>query len=78
MLERFQNAKRREQPDQASVSPHLFDRDSPLSAEESAHWATEFAELESAPDTKEVFSPGSTLLTDAEIARIQKEIESES
>ena len=31
-----------------------------------------------APETKEAFGPGATLLTDAEIARIQKEIDSES
>ena len=40
-------------------------------------WLAEFGELDAAPETKEAFGPGSTLLTDAEIARIQREIDSE-
>ena len=55
-----------------------LDRDSPLSAEEAALWLAEFGELDAAPETKEAFGPGPTLLTDAEIARIQREIDSES
>ena len=56
---------------------HL-DRDSALSAEEAAFWIAEFGELDAAPETKEPLVPVPTLLTDAEIARIQKEIDSES
>ena len=39
---------------------------------------SEFGELDSAPEAGDAFGPGSKLLTDAEIARIQREIERES
>ena len=78
LLERFQTAKRREMSSQNLATPRSLDRDSPLSAEETAFWLAEFGELDAAPETKEAFGPGSTLLTDAEIVRIQKEIDSES
>ncbi len=78
LLERFQTAKRREMASQNHATPRSLDRDSPLSAEEAAFWLAEFGELDAAPETKEAFTPGATLLTDADIARIQKEIDSES
>jgi uncharacterized protein len=78
LLERFQNATRHEPSSQNAALPGSHDRDSPLSAEEAAHWMTEFGELDAAPETKEAFDSGSTLLTDAEIDRIQREIERES
>ena len=78
LLERFQTAKRHEMSYQNPATPRSLDRDSPLSAEEAALWLAEFGELDAAPETREAFGPGSTLLTDAEIARIQKEIDSES
>ncbi len=78
LLERFQTAKRHEMSYQNPATPRSLDRDSPLSAEEAALWLAEFGELDAAPETKEAFGPGSTLLTDAEIARIQREIDSES
>jgi uncharacterized protein len=53
------------------------DRDSPPSAEEAAHWLKTFGHLDDAPETREAFTPGPTLLTDAEIARIQREIDEE-
>ena len=79
LLERFQiqTAKRHEVPSQNPATPRSLDRDSPLSAEEAALWLAEFGELDAALETKEAFGPGATLLTDAEIARIQKEIDSE-
>ncbi|MGB0069762.1 MAG: hypothetical protein WBQ11_17190, partial [Isosphaeraceae bacterium] len=78
LLERFQTAKRHEMSYQNPATLRSLDRDSPLSAEETALWLAEFGELDAAPETKEAFGPGSTLLTDAEIARIQREIDSES
>jgi uncharacterized protein len=78
LLERFQTAKRHEVSYQNPATPRSLDRDSPLSAEEAALWLAEFGELDAAPETKEAFGPGSTLLTDAEIALIQREIDSES
>jgi predicted RNA-binding protein with PIN domain len=58
--------------------PASSDRDRPLSADEAARWEAEFAELDKEPDTEEAFDSGSKLLTDAEIARIQREIDGES
>ncbi len=78
LRERFQTAKRHETRSQNPATPRSPDRDSPLSAEEAAHWMAEFGGLDAAPETREAFSPGATLLTDAEIARIQKEIDNES
>jgi len=78
LLERFQIAKRHETPSQNPATSRTLERESQLSAEETALWLAEFGELDAAPETKEAFSPGATLLTDAEIARIQKEIDSES
>jgi hypothetical protein len=53
-------------------------RDAPLAPEESAHWLAEFGDLEAEPDVEEAFDSNSSLLTDAEIARIQREIDGES
>ncbi len=78
VLARFQADKRHEMTSQNPATPRSLDRDAPLSAEEAAHWMAEFGELDAAPETKEAFSPGATLLTDDEIARIQKEIDNES
>jgi uncharacterized protein len=78
LLDRLRNATRHETLSQNATVSGSIDRDSPLSAEEVAHWVAEFGELDAAPETKEAFSPGSTLLTDAEIARIQREIDRES
>jgi predicted RNA-binding protein with PIN domain len=58
--------------------PPPIDRDSPPSAEEAAHWLRTFGHLDDTPETKEAFKPGPTLLTDAEIARIQREIDEEA
>ncbi len=78
LLERFQTEKRLEAPSPNLATPRSLDRDSPLTAKEAALWLAEFGELDAAPETKEAFGPGATHLTDAEIARIQKEIDSES
>ena len=78
LLERFQTDKRHELASQNPAKSCVLDCGSPLSAEEAAHWMAEFGELDAAPETKEAFGPGPTLLTDAEIARIQREIDKES
>jgi predicted RNA-binding protein with PIN domain len=78
LMERFQSRKRQEKLSQNSSTALSPDRDLPLSAEEAAYWLEEFAELDAAPETKQAIAPDSALLTDAEIARIQREIENES
>jgi predicted RNA-binding protein with PIN domain len=78
LLERFQSGKRQEKLAQNPTAVSSLDRDMPLSAEEAAHWLAEFRELDAATETREAFAPDSALLTDAEIARIQREIDSEA
>ncbi len=78
LLERLQTTRRPDRSAQSPATSGLRDRDAPLSAEEAAHWAAEFRELDEAPEMKEILTPHSTLLTDSEIARIQKEIDSET
>jgi predicted RNA-binding protein with PIN domain len=46
--------------------------------EESAFWMEAFRGLLDAPDVQEALAPNSSLLTDAEIAEIQREIDRES
>ena len=53
------------------------DRDLPLTTEEAAYWLEEFAELEESPEIREASKPDPALLTDAEIARIQREVDAE-
>ncbi len=78
LLERFQTAKRHDMASRNLATSRSLERESQLSAAEAAHWMAEFRELDAAPETKEAFGPHPTLLTDAEIARIQKEIDNES
>jgi uncharacterized protein len=52
-------------------------RDVTLSPEESDYWLREFRDLDSAPETREALGNESAMLTDAEIARIEREIEGE-
>ena len=53
------------------------DRGLPLSTHEAAYWLEEFGELEDAPETHEAFKTTPVLLTDADIARIQREVDRE-
>ncbi len=78
LLERFQAASRHDMPAQNPPAPEPLDREAPLSAKDVAYWLGEFGDLDAATEMKEAFTPNSTLLTDAEIARIQKEIDTES
>jgi hypothetical protein len=52
-------------------------RDSPMDADEAAFWAEEFREVDQLPGIQDVSSPGAALLTDAEIAEIQRLIDRE-
>ena len=58
-------------------SARALDRDLPLSSDEAAFWLEEFGELEDTPEIREAFGTGPAILTDAEIARIQAEIDRE-
>ncbi|MGO8903193.1 MAG: NYN domain-containing protein [Isosphaeraceae bacterium] len=78
LLERFQSRRRQEKLAQNHSPVPFTDRDLPLSAEEVAYWLAEFRELDAASETRDAFAPDSALLTDAEIDRIQREIDSEA
>lgn len=47
------------------------------SSEEAEYWAREFADLDELPETREALSPDSVMLTDEEIARLEREIDRE-
>jgi uncharacterized protein len=53
------------------------DRDLPVSDDEATYWLQEFRELEQAPEITQAVSPDRAILTDAEIAQIQREIDQE-
>lgn len=52
-------------------------KERPLSSRESAYWQEVFADLEADPATHEALQQEPTLLTDADIAAIEREIERE-
>ena len=78
LLERFQSRRRQEKLARNRSPVPSTDRDLPLSAEEAAYWLAEFRELDAASETRDAFAPDSALLTDAEIDRIQREIDNEA
>ena len=77
LVDRWKAHSGRESHSQPAPPSSPVDRNSPPSAEEAAHWLQEFGHLDESPETKEAFTPGPVLLTDAEIARIQREIDEE-
>lgn len=54
------------------------DRDAMMDADEAAFWVEEFREVDQVPGIKDVHSPDAALLTDAEIAEIQRLIDREN
>jgi predicted RNA-binding protein with PIN domain len=54
------------------------DRDSTMDAHEATYWAETFRDVDDLPEIGEVASPHAALLTDAEIAEIQRLIDRES
>jgi predicted RNA-binding protein with PIN domain len=49
-----------------------------VTPEESAYWLREFADLDQQPETREALAPDAAMLTDEEIARIQREVDQET
>jgi predicted RNA-binding protein with PIN domain len=77
LLDRFRNEQRRQK---AATLPEAFsvpDRPATSFADDSAYWLEQFRELEEAPEARELEVRDSALLTDEEIARIQREVDSE-
>jgi uncharacterized protein len=77
LLERLRSQRKRTGAAEVQPFPSALDRDLPLSTDETAYWLEEFGELDRTPETREAFRPDPALLTDAEIARIQREIDRE-
>jgi predicted RNA-binding protein with PIN domain len=79
-MDRFQRRKTRpltaptpHQP--AAVAP---DQSSSAASDEADYWAGVFGHLDSTPEAMEALTPSPTLLSDEEIARIQREVDQES
>jgi predicted RNA-binding protein with PIN domain len=64
-------------PDVAVPRPADRPVETDLSPEETAHWLREFADLAQMSETREALSPDAPMLTDEEIARLEREIERE-
>jgi predicted RNA-binding protein with PIN domain len=67
----------------AAVSPPIdkempADRNGPPDAREAAEWAETFRDAEDLPGLCDALSPGAAILTDAEIAEIQRAVDRES
>ena len=62
---------------EAAPTTRSRDRHAPLSADEAAYWLGEFAELDSGQEIQQLLTPDKALLTDDEIARIQREVDRE-
>ncbi|MGE3822504.1 MAG: hypothetical protein AB7I30_24070, partial [Isosphaeraceae bacterium] len=56
-------------------TPNRVDPD--LSAEDAAHWLATFGDLDDLPETREALAPDSNMLTDADVARIAREVDRE-
>jgi predicted RNA-binding protein with PIN domain len=67
---------RPEQP-AATGDPEGSRRDAPLSPEESSYWQNEFAALDEEPALRKELARDPSLLTDAEIAAIEREVAQE-
>jgi uncharacterized protein len=73
---RMQAASAKKTRERPPERPALSDRGAPSSIEESAFWLETFRELETA-EVREAFAPNKVLLTDAEIAEIQRQVDRE-
>ena len=58
-------------------APRVLDRDELIATEDPEFWIAAFAEVEAIPGLADLDSPGETMLTDAEIAEIQRIIDRE-
>jgi predicted RNA-binding protein with PIN domain len=77
LLDRFQGERRREKGTGSPEARSVADRPATPSADDSAYWLEQFRELEEAPEARELEVRRSSLLTDEEIARIQREVDGE-
>lgn len=57
--------------------PRVLDRDELIATDDPEFWLAEFAEVEQIPGVQDIVAPGESMLTDAEIAEIQRIIDRE-
>ena len=63
---------------QIGRQPRLPDQPPSSASDDADYWMSVFGHLDSTPEIKEALTPSPTLLTDEEIARIQREVDQES
>lgn len=76
-LERM-GRKQADEPAKDAPASRAPDRNASLSSDETAYWLSEFAELDAAQEIDQALTPDRALLTDDEIAQIQREIDRET
>jgi hypothetical protein len=77
VMDRFQ--RRESQPSTAPAQPaRVADQPPSTASDDANYWINVFADLDSTPEAMEALTPSPTLLTDEEIARIQREVDWES
>jgi predicted RNA-binding protein with PIN domain len=77
LMDRFRSRKSRKQRPQHACGALSPDRESPPTSEEASYWLEQFRGLETSTEMKEVRAADPVLLTDAEIAQIEREVAEE-
>jgi predicted RNA-binding protein with PIN domain len=77
-LDRLREPKSRERLPQKPPNLHSLDRDAPVPPQEAAFWLEEFAALDASQEIQQAIAPDQTLVTDDEIAQIQREVDRET
>jgi predicted RNA-binding protein with PIN domain len=76
-LDRFRLANRQPGSSPNPSQSQTVDRSAPITPEESAYWESEFQGADAIPGVHDELAQGGPLLTDDEIARIQREVDRE-
>ena len=77
LLDRFRHERWREKAAKLPDATSVPDRPMTPSPDDLAYWLEQFRELQETPEARELEVRHSTLLTDEEIARIQREVDDE-
>jgi predicted RNA-binding protein with PIN domain len=59
-------------------APGSHEVEQPSAVDDASHWLEAFRDVEDLPEIRDVFTPNRLLLTDAEIAEIEREVERET
>jgi hypothetical protein len=77
-LDRLRERKNRDTLPLEQTDRHALDRDAPVPPQEAAFWLEKFAALDSSQEIQQAIAPDQTLVTDDEIAQIQREVDRET